>query len=220
MAYSVLVADAHPLYREGLARIIGSWEGFSVAGDAADGIEVIDRAKRLGPDIVLMDADLALVGSVEAAGVLARECPGAAVAIMAMDLSEDALLGAIAAGVHGYLLKDAHVDELEAGLRAVGEGHRVLAPQAVEACFDIVRRCYYSGSLEGSRGAQLKQKLTGRERDLLRCIALGASNKEIGAKLYMGESTVKKQVSRLLLKLGMENRTQAAVFALRAGLVD
>lgn len=220
MAYSVLVADKHPLYREGLARIIDSWDEFSVAGDASDGIEVIDKARMLSPDIVLMDAGLAHVDGMEVTGTLAKECPDAAVVLLAMDPSQEDLLSAIVSGVRGYLLKDTHVKDLRNNLQAVAGGRHALAPEAIATCFDLIRRCYYAGNLEGSRASQLKLSLTARERDLLRCIAVGASNKEIGAKLYMGESTVKKQVSRLLMKLGMENRTQAAVFALRTGLVD
>lgn len=220
MDCSVLIADTHSLYREGLVRIIDSWNGFNVVGDAADGIDVIEKTRELSPDMVLMDSRLALIDSIEVATTLTRECPHTAIAFMTMEASEEELIAAIVAGVRGYLLKDTHIDELETSLRSISAGQRALSRDAVATCFNLVRRSYYAGNLDGSRAAKLKLSLTARERELLHCITLGESNKEIGSKLYMGESTVKKQVSNLLTKLGMENRTQAAVFALRTGIVN
>lgn len=220
MACRVVVADEHALYLEGIAGIVDRWDGFEVAGTAIDGASALTRCCEEHPDIALLDVRLPVMNGVEVTEGVRRSCPGTKVVLMAMRLSEDDLISAIVNGASGYLLKDIRAKALESLLRSVATGGYAIAPEAVGLLVSFVRRHAFSGGLADSSFDKMKSCLTEHEHELLRCVALGKSNREISAQLYLSESTVKKQVSAMLAKLGMENRTQAAVFALRAGLID
>lgn len=220
MACKIVVADDHALYREGLIGIIEKWDEFEVVGDASNGIDLIEVCKEVCPDIVLLDVRMPRMSGIEAARVLLREQPEIAIVMISMYLEEDDLFTAISMGARGYLQKDMHASQLHERLRDVMRGECVLSSEATSLCFKLIRAGQFAGTIVDPTISTMKETLTEHERRLLSLVALGKSNKEIGQRLYLGESTVKKQLSYLLVKLGLENRTQAAVFALRAGLVD
>jgi len=219
MMYRVVVADDHSLYREGLVGIIDKWEEFEVVGDTDNGLDLIELCKKTHPDLVLLDVRMPHMGGIEAGRVIASNHPDTAVVMLSMYLTEENLHAAIANGTRGYLLKDIHAAQLHQSLLEVMRGECVLSPEAVTMCFKAIRAQQFSGRSVDPSLKEMKDSLTDHERALLKLVALGKSNKEISSRLYLGESTVKKQLSMLLVKLGMENRTQAAVFALRAGLM-
>lgn len=220
MPYTVIIADDHALYREGLVGIIDKWPDFEVVGDVGNGIDLTEVCRERHPDLVLLDVRMPLMNGIEAGRVLANEFPDTAVVMISMYLTSEDLYAAISNGARGYLLKDMHSSQLHESLQAVMRGQCVLAPEGISLCFKAIRAQQFSGRLSDPSLSAMKDSLTEHERKLLRLVALGQSNKEISARLYLGESTVKKQLSLLLVKLGLENRTQAAVFALRAGLMD
>lgn len=220
MAYSILVADEHTIYREGLIGIIEKWQGFEVIGGASDGYKAVELCKALHPDIALLDVQMPIMSGIEVTQTLTSSCPDVKVVLISMYLNEEDLFAGILCGIRGFLLKNIRTKQLEESLLTISKGGHVLAPEATTACFGLIRRSQYGGMLSDPAIGRLKDGLSGPERELLRCITLGRSNKEIGEMLYLGESTVKKQVSNLLVKLNMGNRTQAAVFALQAGIID
>jgi DNA-binding NarL/FixJ family response regulator len=218
-AVKILLVDDQSLYREGLAELFKKWDEFIVVGDAADGAEAIERCAELHPDLVLMDVKMPGMDGIEACGVIRQEQPGTAVVMLSLYGEKDRVLTSINNGASGYLLKNIHARQLHSKLLSVARGGAVLSDEVVPVCFDALRtQRFVPVCGEGSR--QLLASLTDHEKELLRLIAGGASNKDIAAALFLGESTVKKQVSLMLTKLGLGNRVQAAVFALRSGLTE
>ena len=201
----ILIADDHAVSRAGLAAVVGHVSDMEVAGQASGGREAIDLFRSLRPDVVLMDLGMPDVGGFEATAAIIREFPGARIiALTALEGDED-IHRALAAGARGYLLKDASSDELLEAIRAVHSGLRRI-PAVVAA--RLAER------LPGGSG------LTARELDVLRLLAKGESNEGIGVQLGLRHATVKVYVNRILGKLGVRDRTEAAMTALRRGLVQ
>jgi NarL family two-component system response regulator LiaR len=205
----VLVVDDHAVVREGLRAFLELQEGIEVAGEAADGEEAIEVAERLIPDVVLMDLVMPRLDGVGAMRALRERVPAARVIVLTSFLDEDRLLPALRAGAAGYLLKNAEPKELARAVRAAHAGEALLDPVVAARLVE---------ALAGEE--EPLDRLTPREREVLELIGRGYANKRIALALELSEKTVKTHVGHVLAKLGVSDRTQAAVVAVRAGLVD
>ena len=207
----VLVVDDHAVVREGLRAFLAVQDGIEVAGDAADGEEALEAAARLDPDVILMDLVMPRLDGVGAMRALRERLSRSRVIVLTSFLDDDKLLPALRAGAAGYLLKDAEPEQLVRAVRAAHAGEALLDP-AVAA--RLVDRLSSDGEPEPL------ERLTPREREVLVLIARGLANKRIALELGVSEKTVKAHVGHVLAKLGVTDRTQAAVLAVRAGLVE
>jgi DNA-binding NarL/FixJ family response regulator len=205
----VLVVDDHEVVREGLRAFLEVQDGIEVAGEAADGEEAIAAAERLDPDVVLMDLVMPKLDGLGAMRELRERVPRARVIVLTSFLDDDKLLPALRAGAAGYLLKNAPPAELARAVRAAHAGEALLDPVVAARLVE---------TLAGD-GDPL-ERLTPREREVLELIGRGFPNKRIARRLEVSEKTVKTHVGHVLAKLGVTDRTQAAVVAVRAGLVD
>jgi len=208
MPISILLVDDHSVVRQGLRMFLSLDPDLQVVGEASNGAEGIEQAHRLKPDVVLMDLVMPVMDGITAIGHLRQELPDVEVIALTSVLEDDKVVGAIRAGATGYLLKDTQADELCRAIKAAANGQVQLSPQAAAR---LVREIKSPDSPE---------KLTEREIDVLRLLALGRSNKDIANELVIGEKTVKTHVSNILMKLGLSSRTQAALHAVRIGLVN
>jgi len=207
----ILVVDDHAVVREGLRAFLDLQDGFEVVGEAGDGDEAVSAAERLRPDVVLMDLVMPRRDGVAAMRVLRDRVPGVRVIVLTSFLDEDKLLPALRAGAAGYLLKNAQPDELERAVRAAHAGEAVLDPVVAARLVE---------ALAAGGDADPIDRLTPREREVLQLVGRGFPNKRIARELELAEKTVKTHVGHVLAKLGVTDRTQAAVIAVRAGLVD
>jgi DNA-binding NarL/FixJ family response regulator len=203
----VLVADDHGVVREGLRSFLALQDDIEVVGEAVDGEEAIEAVRRLSPDVALMDLVMPRMDGIEAIRHIRDESPRTRVIVLTSFVDEDKMLPAVRAGAAGYLLKDVEPQELVTAIRTVHGGAALLHPAVVA---ELVRE---AGSPRGDG-------LTEREREVLVLIARGRANKAIAFELGVSEKTVKTHVSNILGKLGLTDRTQAALYAVREGLVD
>jgi NarL family two-component system response regulator LiaR len=204
----VLVVDDHAVVREGLRTFLELQDGIEVAGEAADGQEAIAAAERLGPDVVLMDLVMPVLDGLAAMRALRERAPNARVVVLTSFLDDDRLLPALRAGAAGYLLKNAQPQELARAVRAAHAGEAVLDPVVAARLVEAL-----------GAGEEPLDRLTPRERQVLELIGRGFPNKRIALELDVSEKTVKTHVGHVLDKLGVADRTQAAVVAVRAGLL-
>jgi DNA-binding NarL/FixJ family response regulator len=205
----VLVADDHPLVRQGLRAYLSLQPDLEVVGEARGGDEAILRAKALGPDVILMDLLMPGMDGVEAMRRLGDEAPSARVVVVTSAADEEHVLAAMRAGASGYVLKDAPPADVVAAVRRAVEGGAVIDPTVAPVLLREARR---------ERAPDPLETLTAREREVLALVARGLPNKRIAAELGVAEKTVKTHVSSILRKLGVHDRTQAALLAARAGL--
>jgi len=208
MAISVLLADDHSVVRQGLRMFLGLDPELEVVGEARDGAEAVRRTRELQPDVVLMDLLMPGMDGIAATTAIRREMPDTEVIALTSVLEDEKVYGAIRAGAIGYLLKDTEADELCRAIKAAAAGQVQLSPAAAARLMRQVR------------APEAPDELTPREREVLRLLAEGLANKEIARELSIGEKTVKTHVSSILSKLGVLSRTQAALQAVRMGLVD
>ena len=214
----VLLVDDHPLVRQGLRMFIDMQDDMQVLGEGANGLEALELAARLQPDVILLDLLMPHMDGVEATQKIMAHNPRARVLILTSFGEDDKVFPAIRAGAQGYLLKDIQPRELVQAVRETFQGKAQLHP-------DVARRLMAAVSGEApvkpvqpaSLPAEL-QGLTEREREVLDCIARGLTNRQIAEKMFISEKTVKTHVSNLLDKLGLEDRTRAAIWALKHGL--
>lgn len=214
----VLLVDDCALYREGLAELVGRWEGFCVAGEASDGREAIELCRSAAPDVVLMDVQMPVMDGVEATAAIHGELPELPIIMLTVTADEGPLFDAIRSGARGYILKNTHARQLKSRIREVLDGGCALSSEVAASVMEKLRNMDVP-----ERSPELGwalEHLTEQERDILRYVAAGESNREIGERLFLSESTVKKQLSAILLKLGLSNRVQAATFALKAGIAS
>jgi len=209
----VLVADDHALFRAGVRKLLQSFEGMDVVGEAADGHEALRLSATHRPDVLLMDIGMPGLNGVEAAARLTREGPRPRVVILSMHTGEEYVLRAIRAGAAGYLLKDAKPAELEAAVRAVAAGDMYLSPAVSRYVVeDYVRR----GSVD--RGPL--DRLTPRQREVLQLIAEGNTTKAIAAKLGLSTKTVETHRAQLMERLDTHDIAALVRLAIRLGLVE
>jgi len=208
MSIRVLLADDHHVVRQGLRLYLGLDPQLEIVGEAADGAEAVAKAHQLKPDVVLMDLLMPGMDGIAATATIRRELPDTEVIALTSILEDDKVIGAIRAGAIGYLLKDTQAQELCRAIRAAAAGQVQLSP---EAAVRLMREV---------RAPESPETLTERETEVLRLLAQGLSNKELARALTIGEKTVKTHVSNILAKLGVPSRTQAALYAVRTGLVS
>jgi len=212
----VLLVDDHPLFRKGIASLLSSEPGFEVLGEASDGQEAIEKARGLMPDVILMDISMPGVNGLEATQRIKQEIPYVRIVILTVSDEDQNLFEAIKSGAQGYLLKKIEPQTLFQTLRGVLEGEaplsRVMATKLL-AEFARQRRA-------ASEPRTPTATLTEREKEVLGLLAAGKTNKEIAGALRIAENTVKNHLKNILEKLHLENRVQAATFALREGLLN
>jgi DNA-binding NarL/FixJ family response regulator len=206
----ILVVDDHSVVRQGLRMFLGLDPDLEIVGEAADGAEAVKMAHLLNPDVVLMDMLMPVMDGIEATRTIRQQLPDTEVIALTSVLEDAAVVGAIRAGAIGYLLKDTQSDELRRAIKAAAEGQVQLSPQAAARLMREVR----------TPDVPAPQALTEREMDVLKLLARGKANKEIALELIIGEKTVKTHVSNILLKLGVQSRTQAALYAAQNGLAE
>jgi two-component system nitrate/nitrite response regulator NarL len=211
----VLVVDDSELFRTGLRSLLAT-EGFDLA-DSASGEAAIRRARSFRPHVVLMDIRMPGMSGIEATGLLLEAVPGTAVMMFTGSCDCAEMLEAVRAGASGYLLKDTEIADIVKAIRATAAGYSAIAPQVAGALLAHVRENPVA-SQHASPIAALP--LSAREQQVLALLAAGCDNVEIARRLYISTSTVKHHVSRLLEKLGVDNRVQAACYAIRHGLDD
>jgi DNA-binding NarL/FixJ family response regulator len=208
----VVIADDHAVVREGLRAFLALQEDIEVVAEAADGEEAVSAVDRFTTDVALVDLVMPRVDGIEAIRRIRASHPETRVIVLTSFVDEDKMLPAVRAGASGYLLKDVQPQELVGAIRTVHGGGTLLHPAVVE---ELVREV----SRDGERGRP-DSPLTEREREVLALIARGRANKAIAFELGVAEKTVKTHVSNILAKLGLTDRTQAALYAVREGLVD
>ncbi|CCF82616.1 response regulator [Nitrolancea hollandica] len=208
MAIRILIVDDHSVVRRGLRQFLQLDPELEVVGEARDGAEAIELAQELRPDVVLMDLLMPVMDGVTATAAIRREIPDTEVLALTSVLEDEKVVDAVRAGAIGYLLKDTEDDALCRSIKAAAAGQVQLAPEAAVRLMRDVR------------ATEEPEGLTDRETDVLRLLADGKANKEIARVLGIGERTVKSHVSSILAKLGVQSRTQAALYATRAGLVS
>jgi len=217
MSISVLIVDDQALVRTGFRMILEAETDLEVVGDAADGLQAIDEAQRLRPDVILMDVRMPELDGIEATRRLLENGSGDTKVVMLTTFDMDEYVyDALRAGASGFLLKDVPPEHLVAGIRAVANGDALLAPSITRR---LVEEFVRSAPPRTEPPAGLDE-LTSREHEVLLLIARGMSNAEIAAQLYVSETTVKTHVARVLMKLKLRDRVQAVVLAYEAGLVQ
>lgn len=209
-AIRVLIVDDHAVVREGLRTFLELQDGIEIAGEAADGEAAVREAERLRPDVILMDLVMPRLDGVGAMRELRRRLPASRVIVLTSFAQDDRLLPAIQAGAAGYLLKNVEPAELARAVREAHRGGTLLDPSVASRLVQAIAQ---------PPGEEPRERLTARELEVLGLIALGRSNKRIALELGIAEKTVKTHVGHVLAKLGVADRTGAAVLAVREGLV-
>ena len=206
----ILIADDHAVVREGLRTLIGTEPGLEVIGEAVDGVAAVQKARELKPDVILLDLVMPRQSGLEAISEIKGENPSAHILVLTSFSDDDMVFPAIKAGALGYLLKNASPQRLLTAIRGVHRGEPTMSS-------DIASKLM----LELQRSTDLpptKEPLTERELQVLRLLAQGLTNQEIGEALVIGPGTVRTHVSNILAKLHLANRTQAALYALKEGI--
>jgi len=211
MTVRLLIVDDHPVVRSGLRAFLDTEVGMEVVGEASNGREAVELASELCPDVVLMDLVMPEMNGVEATRRIMSECPESTVLVLTSFGSDDKLFPAIKAGALGYLLKDASPSDLARAIREAAAGRSSLDPAVARRLLRELAREHVGEDVE---------PLTPREIEVLGLLARGMANVTIARELFISEPTVRTHVSNILAKLGLANRTQAALHALRVGIAS
>jgi NarL family two-component system response regulator LiaR len=207
----VMLVDDHAVVREGLRTFLELQDGMEVVGEAEDGAQAVAEAERLEPDVILMDLLMPVLDGVGAMRELRQKLPASRVIVLTSFAEDDRLLPAIQAGAAGYLLKNVQPKELARAIRAAYAGEALLDPAVAARLVEAIAQ---------PAGEEPRDELTPREREVLELIGQGLSNKRIALQLGVSEKTVKTHVGHVLAKLGVADRTQAALHAMRSGLLS
>jgi DNA-binding NarL/FixJ family response regulator len=215
----VLIADDQMMVREGFSVLLNAMPDIEVVGEAVNGREAVDRVRELSPDVVLMDIRMPELNGIEATREIVATGGSAKVLVLTTFDLDEYVYQALRAGASGFLLKDASARQLADGVRVVAAGEALLAPSVTRRLITEFSKLAETPKLPAVSNPAAYGELTERETEVLVLIAQGLSNAEIASRLVVAESTIKTHVSRVLVKLGLRDRTQAAVFAYEARLV-
>jgi DNA-binding NarL/FixJ family response regulator len=208
------VVDDHDLFRTGLRNLLEG-EGIDVVADAADGSEAVRLVHEMQPDVVVMDLHMPGMDGVEATRRIAHDAPLTRVLTLTISADDEDVLDSILAGACGYILKDASLPDLLRGIEAAARGESLVSPPIAAKVLQRVR----ATSTSAQDAASIRAELSDRELQVLKLIANGKDNADIAAELHISPKTVKNHISNILMKLQIENRIQAAVYAVRSGIV-
>ncbi len=209
----VLLADDHNVLRQGMAQALDAQPDIAVVAQAADGPQAVELARAHRPDVILLDINMPGMDGVEAARQIIAESPGIGIIMLTMYRRDEYVVEAIKAGASGYLLKEVELDDLLAAIRSVARGEAVLDPAVAGRVLAELRR-------PARPANDAAPALTERDTEILQLVARGLSNQEIADQLHLAEKTIRNRLSLLFKQLELENRTQAALYAIRQGLVD
>jgi DNA-binding NarL/FixJ family response regulator len=210
----VLLVDDHDLFRTGLKNLLAE-QGLKVAGEAASGDVALRLVGELAPDVVIMDLNMPGISGVDTIREITASAPLARVVVLTISDDDADVVNAVMAGACGYLLKDASVDQLIAGIRAAAAGESLISPQIAAKMLQLLR----AQRSDTDAAETIRAELSDREIQVLKLIANGKDNAEIARQLFISPKTVKNHISNILMKLQIENRIQAAVYAVRSGIV-
>lgn len=214
-AIRVLLCDDHTLFRQGIRKLLELERDIKVVGEAGTGVELMDILKKSGPDVILMDIGMPKMDGVTATYKIKKIMPEAKIIILTVHEDEPHIFEAIKAGAMGYLLKDVSIDELTIGIRSVYNGEALIQPVIATK---VLKEFAMIDKKKLKEGDKFYNGLTEREKEILRLIVLGGTNKEIAQKLGIAEKTVKNHISNIFQILHVTNRTQAAIYALEKRL--
>jgi DNA-binding NarL/FixJ family response regulator len=210
----VLLVDDHDLFRTGLVNLLTE-QGVHVVGEAAEGETALRLVRDLAPDVVVMDLNMPGMSGVEATREIATIAPRTRVVMLTISVEDGDVVNAVMAGACGYLLKDSSIQQLVAGIRAAAAGESLISPQIAAKVLQLLR----AQAAGAGKADSLRAELSDRELEVLKLIAIGKDNAEIARELFISPKTVKNHISNILMKLQIENRIQAAVYAVRSGIV-
>lgn len=217
MPIRILLVDDHTLFRSGMRLLLQRQPDFEIVAEAGDGVEGLKRAKELSPDVVLLDLNMPGLSGLETLQLLTQDLPSCAVIILTVSEEADELGQALRDGARGYLLKNIDAEALTAAIRRAAAGEPVIA-ESMTAKLVAQFRGQASLAAQAPAGQAERHRLTARERQIVQCLARGASNKVIARELDVSESTVKIHVQNVLKKLNLTSRVQVAVYAVEHGL--
>ena len=219
----ILLVDDQVLYREALRSLIERWDDFQVIAEASDGAQAIEYAVTYQPDLILMDVRMPGIDGITAAQAILSKNPDMPIVMLTVESDKSLVFDALQFGARGYLLKDTPARKLRDRLRSVINGESTLSESVTTSVINEFSKMRLGAStdsakIENDASLSLIKSLSPREKDILRLLAQGKSNEQIASELYLSLGTVKKRISQLMLRLGLENRVQIAVFAVKAGL--
>ena len=207
----ILIADDHPIVRQGLATVLDQEKDLKVVGQASNGVEAVSEAMRLHPDVILMDLQMPVMDGVEAIQQIKQEDPDVGIIILTTYDTDENIFRGVEAGAKAYLLKDSPPQEVLKAIRAVRQGESLIQPSVASRLLDRFSQLSRASATEGG--------LSSREVEVLQLTARGIVNKEIAAQLFIGESTVKTHLIHIYNKLGVRGRTEAVAEATRRGII-
>ena len=210
----VLLVDDHDLFRSGLVSLLRE-QGLQVVADAPNGESALQLVRELAPDVVVMDLNMPGLSGIETTERITATAPLTRVVVLTISAEDGDVMNAVLAGACGYLLKDASIGDLVAGIRAAAAGESLISPQIAAKVLQLLRS---RSSAPGGPEA-VRRQLSAREIEVLKLIASGKDNAEIARALFVSPKTIKNHISNILMKLQFENRLQAAVYAVRSGIV-
>jgi len=213
-AIRVLLVDDHDLFRTGLRNLLEE-QGVTIVAEAGSGGEAVRAVRDLAPDVVIMDLNMPGMNGVEATRHIVASAPLTRVLVLTISDQDGDVMDAILAGACGYLMKDASIQELLRGLRSAAVGESLISPQIAAKVLQRVRASSTQPEIEKA----IRAELSDREIEVLKLIANGKDNAQIAAELHISPKTVKNHISNILMKLQIDNRIQAAVYAVRSGIV-